>query len=293
MDGRTELWEALLLGAVQGAAEWLPISSEGVLTLIQIHFLQKPLAESVAFAIWLHLGTLLAAVFYFRRELVQLIRALPRWALPAPAPTTAPARARRGQLPDDERRLLDFLGLATLVTGLVGAPLLTVSLSLDLLSRWGTVIIGVLLIATGLIQLVAPRGRLGERTAQQLNVRDALWAGLAQGLAALPGLSRSGLTISVLLLRGFRETEALRVSFLMSIPVTFAAQFLLKLLDWLRSSSEEPLISTGALTGAVGVLSAALVGWLTISALMGLARRLPFWAFAVGLGALSVLAALL
>lgn len=276
-----EIWEALVLGAVQGAAEWLPISSEGVLTLLQLHALQKPLAESVAFAIWLHLGTLLAAVGYFRRELLQLIRVLPRWI----------SLRRRDRLSVIDRKLLDFLGIATVLTGLVGAPLLALSLSLDVLHRWGTAMIGALLIGTGLIQLAAPRLGLGERTAQQLSVRDALWVGLAQGLAALPGLSRSGLTISALLLRGFRETEALRLSFLMSIPVIFAAQFLLKLLELLRSNGE-PLVNTGALPGAVGVLSAALVGWLTISALMGLARRLPLWAFAVGLGVLSVLAAL-
>lgn len=276
-----EIREALLLGAVQGAAEWLPISSEGVLTLLQLHVLQKPLAESVAFAIWLHLGTLLAAVGYFRRELLQFLRVLPRWISPR----------RRDRMSVIDRKLLDFLGIATALTGLVGAPLLALSLSLDVLNRWGTVMIGALLIGTGLIQLAAPRLRLGERTTQQLSVRDALWVGLAQGFAALPGLSRSGLTISVLLLRGFRETEALRLSFLMSIPVIFAAQFLLKLWEFLRSNGE-PLMSTGALAGAVGVLSAALVGWLTISALLTLARRLPFGAFAIGLGVLSVLAAL-
>ena len=279
-----EIWEALLLGAVQGAAEWLPISSEGVLTLIQLHVLQRPLAESVAFAIWLHLGTLLAAVGYFRRELLQLTKALPRWILPA----------HRGDLSDTDRKLLDFLGVATVLTGLVGAPLLALSLSLDPLSRWGTALIGALLIGTGLIQLIAPRRKLGGRTVLGLSVRDALWAGLAQGLAALPGLSRSGLTISILLLRGFRETEALRLSFFMSIPVIFAAQFLLKLLELFRASTAgTPLLSAGALAGAAGVLSAALVGWLTISALMGLARRLPFWAFAIGLGVFSLIAALL
>jgi undecaprenyl-diphosphatase len=275
--------EALILGVVQGATEWLPISSEGVLTLIQIHLLQRPLAESVAFAIWLHLGTLLAAVAYFQREISKLLSALPRWITPR----------GRVRLPEEDKRLLDFLGIATLVTGLVGAPLLALSLSLDVLSRWGTVIIGLLLIGTGLIQLIAPRFGLGTRTLRQLMARDAAWVGLAQGLAALPGLSRSGLTISTLLLRGLRETDALRLSFLMSIPVIFAAQFLLKLLEMLRSAEGESLLSVGVLAGGIGLLSAALVGWLTISALMTLAHRLPFWAFAIALGTLGLLAALL
>jgi len=277
------LIEALILGAVQGVTEWLPISSEGVLTLIQIYLLERPLAQSVTFAIWLHLGTLLAAVAYFQGEILRLISAFPSWITPR----------RRVRLLEEERRLLDFLAVATLTAGVVGAPLLALSLSLEILSRWGNLMIGILLVVTGLIQLAAPRIGLGMRTLRQLMARDAAWAGLAQGLAALPGLSRSGLTISALLLCGFRETDALRLSFLMSIPVIFAAQFLLKLLEMLRSAEGEHLMGAGALAGGIGLLSAALVGWLTISVLMALARRLPLWAFALGLGLLSVAAAFL
>jgi undecaprenyl-diphosphatase len=264
--------EALILGVVQGVAEWLPVSSEGVLTLIQLEFFGRTLASSISVAVWLHLGTLLAAALYFRRELVQLGRALPDWLL------------RRPDLPEADRRLLDFLFLATIVTGVVGAPLLALSLSLDLLSHWGTAVIGVLLIGTGLIQLVAPR--FGRRTIEHLGGKDAGIVGLAQGLAALPGLSRSGLTIAALLLRGYRETEALRISFLMSIPVIFAVQFLLKLLELLKAPDEG--IASAWAAAVVGVASAAVVGWLTISALINLAQSLPFWAFAIGLGVLSV-----
>ena len=269
--------EALILGVVQGVAEWLPISSEGVLTLIQLQFFGRSLASSISVAVWLHLGTLLAAVLYFRRELWRLWRAFPDWAL------------RRSGVPEVDRRLLNFLLISTIVTGLVGAPLLALSLSLNLLSRWGTAVIGTLLIGTGLIQLVAPR--FGQRTLEHLDGKDAGTVGFMQGLAALPGLSRSGLTIATLLLRGYEETEALRISFLMSIPVIFGAQFLMEFLRLLTTPDEGIALSWPV--AAVGVASSALVGWLTISALIRLARRLPFWAFAMGLGVLSIAAAFL
>jgi len=269
-----DLIEALVLGAIQGATEWLPISSEGVLTLIQLQLGGQPFGTAISFAIWLHLGTLLAAVIYFRRELGRLIRTLPDWAL------------HRERVDPLDRGLLDFLLLSTLVTGLVGGPLLIFSLRVELFSRLATALIGVLLIITGLIQRAAPKS--GRRTVAHLSRRDAGLVGLMQGLAALPGLSRSGLTIATLLLRGYEETEALKISFLMSIPVIFGAQFLLKLLEF---SGEGPGFGWSLALG--GVVSSALVGWLTIAALMEAARRLPFWAFAAGLGLLSLIAALI
>ncbi len=265
-----QILEGLILGAVQGATEWLPISSEGALVLIQLHFFQRPPGESISFAVWLHLGTLLASVVYFRGELSHLLRSLPSWAF------------RREQLAVTERKFLDFLALSTITTGLVGAPLLLLSLDIGIYTALATALIGILLIITGLIQWHAPR--LGQYTMAHLSGQDALLVGLMQGLSALPGLSRSGLTISALLLRGYQETEALRISFIMSIPVILGAQVLLELrsallFDWAASLA--------------GLGSALIVGWLTIAALMRLARQLPFWAFAIALGLLSLVAALL
>lgn len=270
-----DLIAALILGAVQGATEWLPISSEGVLTLIQLHLWGRPFGTAISFAIWLHLGTLIAAIVYFRHELLRLLASLRDWVL------------RRPQLAPIERGFLSYLLIATLITALVGAPLLALSLQAQLISVLATVLIGTLLIITGLIQRYAPR--LGRRTLAHLSWRDAVWVGLAQGLAAMPGLSRSGLTIAALLLRGYEETAALRISFIMSIPVIFGAQFLLELLALADATGEA---SVGWHAALAGVFSAAIVGWLTIAALMRLALRLPFWAFAIALGALSLIAAL-
>ena len=281
MDER--LGQALLLGAVQGVTEWLPISSEGVLTLLQLHLFGKGVAESIAYALWLHLGTLLAVVAYFRRELVALLRALPRWA------------RRRAACPPRERALLDFLALSTLATGAVGAPLLTLSLRVELWGAAATALIGLLLIATGLLQRAAPRagkaGKAGRRALEEVTIWDAGIVGALQGLAALPGVSRSGVTIAGLLLRGFSETDALRLSFLMSLPVIAGAQVVVELLKLVRLGPEGARALWGA-EALLGLGASAALGWLTIAALMRLARRWPFWAVAVALGVLSLASAL-
>lgn len=262
--------EGLLLGAVQGITEWLPISSEGVITLIQLQLFGRSAAESISYALWLHVGTLLASVVYFRREVLHLFKCLPRWL------------SQRESLEPRDHKFIDFLLLSTLVTGLVGAPLLLISLQVGIYTTVATALIGLLLIATGLLQLHAPR--FGQRTITHLNWRDAGLLGIVQGLSVLPGISRSGFTISALLMRGYQEAEALKISFIMSIPVVLGAQILLELGGALTFDGSAAL---------AGVVASAIVGWLMLDALMRLARRLPFWAFAIGLGLLSLVAALI
>jgi len=265
-----ETLQMLILGAVQGVAEWLPVSSEGLLTLVQLHVFGISFETSLGTALWLHLGTLLAAVIYFRREVAHIVGQLPKWAV------------RHRDLSAHDRQLMDFLAIATVATGLLGLPLLAVSFQADLVMRAATALIGALLVLTGVLQRLARP--FGTRRSHDAGVADAVLTGLMQGLAVLPGISRSGFTVAALLFRRFDETEALRLSFLMSIPVIAGAQVLVELggfvdLDW-----------PSALAGTAASM---LVGWGTIAGLIRVARTLPFWAVAVGLGGLSLIAALL
>ena len=266
--------EALILGAVQGLTEWLPISSEGVLTLIKTEVFGGDFQEAITFAIALHFGTLIAAAFYFRKELLHLIPLIPTWLF------------RRNEMEESDRKIADFLFIATLITGVVGTPLLLFSLQIDIPASLTTALIGILLIGTGLFQILA--SSLGVRDATDLKPVDGIVVGFAQGLASMPGLSRSGLTVTTLLLRGFKETEAIRLSFLMSIPVIFGAQILLQLVE-LRNDAIQ--VAWGEVL--VGMVAAALIGWLTIAGLVRIARKLPFWAFAILLGMISLITALL
>lgn len=262
--------QMLVLGAVQGVAEWLPVSSEGLLTLVQLHAFGESFETSLGTALWLHLGTLLAAIVYFRRDLIHIVARIPKWAV------------RRRELTDDDRRLMDFLAIATIATGILGLPLLAVSFQADLVMRAATGLIGALLILTGALQRVARP--FGTRRSHEAGIGDAILTGLMQGLAVLPGISRSGFTVAALLFRRFEETEALRLSFLMSIPVIAGAQVLVELGGF---------VQLDPLAALVGTAASMLVGWGTIAGLIRVARTLPFWAIAVGLGMLSLIAALL
>jgi undecaprenyl-diphosphatase len=142
-----------------------------------------------------------------------------------------------------------------------------------------TVLVGAMLIITGIV-LRAAKGKIGERTADDLADGDAVVLGLVQGLAALPGISRSGMTVSALLMDRVDADEALRLSFLMSIPVTIAV-VLYEVVVW-------DLASIGMVPIVVGVLASFVFGYLTIDGLMALSRRIDWSIFCVVFGAVAV-----
>jgi undecaprenyl-diphosphatase len=257
------LWLAIVVGVLQGIFEWLPISSEGniALYLSVVEGLDPALATG--FGLFLHAGTAVAATVYYRGELADLLGRLPAWR-----PRQASA------LPD-----LTFLGAATLASGVVGitAYLTLKSLFSALAGGAFVALIGLLLVATGVLQRVAA-ARLGDRVDPTLP--DALLVGVLQGLAILPGVSRSGTTVSALLVRGYDAEASFRLSFLLSIPASLGAGLLVVLDDGL------PELSVGA--ALVSLAVAAVVGYLTIDALLRVVRRVPFWGVCVGLGTLAV-----
>ena len=264
-----DLTDALILGAVQGITEWLPVSSEGMTSLLMVNFLGKSLSEAVPLAVWLHLGTVLAAALFLREDLKALLSGLSR-------------SLRQKDFSSREGRILVFLGVSTFLTGLFGAPILFFSLGeLDLRGEAATAFIGILLIGTGLVQRATGSGT---RRASEIGLADGLWAGFFQAFSALPGFSRSGLTVSALLFRRFDSEVALRLSFLMSIPAVLGANVGLGLL---REGVE---LSAGALAG---VGAAFVLGYLTLGVLFKVGREFPFWKFCVGFGLLGLLPLLL
>lgn len=256
------LWLALVVGVLQGIFEWLPISSEGNVALYLAVVEGLDPAAATAFALFLHAGTAVAATAYYRGELASLLDDLPRWRPQC-----------RERFPD-----LTFLAVATLVSGMVGIAAYATLVQLFTVLAGGAFVtlVGVLLIATGVVQRVAA-ARLGTR--EDPGLPDALLVGVLQGLAILPGVSRSGTTVSALLLRGYDAEAAFRLSFLLSIPAAAGAG-LLVLLDG---------VSTVPLDAALVALAAsAVVGYLTIDVLLRIVCRVAFWAVCVGLGILAV-----
>lgn len=257
---------ALLVGLVQGVFEWLPVSSEGSVALVLAVVGNATPDAAVRFALFLHGGTAVAAAIFYRGEIAALLRRLPTW--------------RPGRAFDAERADLTFLVVATLASGAVGAVayLALEGVASELSGGAFVAVIGALLVGTGLVQRTADARAVQQRRLP--DTLDALLVGALQGLALLPGVSRSGTTVSALLLRGHEGEAALRLSFLLSIPAAAGAGLLVLVDEGL------PAISPGAAVLALAV--SAVVGYLTVDALVRLVERVAFWGVCVGFGLLAV-----
>jgi len=247
--------EAIVFGALQGVLEWLPVSSEGNLALVMVAWLGLSPAETLRTAVLLHFGTGVAAIAYYRVEVVRIALGVD----------------------EGYRRLRLLLAAITLLTGAVGLP---VYLLLNISLAQGEALLaltGLALVATGLMQ--RGRGAAGRRGSGELSWAEALGLGVVQGLSIIPGLSRSGVTTTLLLMRGYSPSESLRVSFLMSIPASFAASLGLMLI-------EDVAVTQASL---ISVSVAALTGFVALGALIKVAERVSFWKICVGLGAVTLL----
>lgn len=252
---------ALVLGVVQGFGEFLPISSSGHLRLIQDKFM-LPETFGLAFDVWLHIGTLLAVVMYFRLDLLHMASAIF---------TRSPER-------QDDRRLLFLIVVATIPTGLIGL------LGGDWFENVPTLYIGIALVITAF--LLSAADRLSSRSidsAGRLGYAHAVLLGVAQGLAIMPGISRSGATMAAGLGLGLDREQAARFSFLMSIPVILLASF--------KEGYEvvvlnEPIPGTAALI--VGFIASTLTGYIAIAGLMRFLKSNSFTVFAIYTAILGV-----
>lgn len=264
--------QAVVLGMVQGATEFLPISSSGHLVIVPalLHwnpaFLSGP--GGLAFDVFLHLGTLVAAAIYFRAEV---------WKLTSGFISTIVNRS----LEDPFGRLAWVIALATLPAAAAAAALeeFVEAMFQSALAAGG------LLIVTGFVLLGAERVASRwepDRHLVELRWRDGLAVGLAQVLALAPGISRSGVTISAGVVRGVRRRAAARFSFLMSIPIIAGAS-LKKGLDVYRLG----ITTEHGLIVLAGGISAAIVGYLSIRYLLGYLERgrldvFAYYCWAVG-----------
>ena len=268
---------AIVLGLVQGLSEFLPISSSGHLILVPWLFGWNDFsgyegAESVkkAFDVSLHIGTLIAVVAYFRRELVVYVREGLRLVVRRERPVTV------------EGRIAWLLVLATVPAALVGA-LFEDWIDEELGKPW---IIGVSSIAFALLLWWADQQR-GSRPLDDLRARDALKVGAAQALALNPGTSRSGITITAARWTGFDRDSAARLSFLMSIPV-IAGAVVFKMGSLAVDGIPEGLVGPMV----VGIITSAIAGWFAVWGTLRLLRTqtfLPFVIYRVLLG-IAVLA---
>lgn len=247
-------FQALVLGLIQGLTEFLPISSSAHLALAPWFFgWQDP---GLAFDVALHFGTLVAVLWYFRKEWADLIRAV-----------ISIIRKRRVDTVEEKRVV--FLILAT-IPGAIGGLVLEEKAETVFRAQALT---ATTLIVMGIILWAADRFARMDRELSTMRWLDALLIGLAQVVALVPGVSRSGSTMSTGRLLGFTRQSAAVFSFLMSMPI-IAAAIVLKVPEVLRESGiTTPLV--------VGVLAAGVSSWLAIAILLRYVARHSYGVFAL------------
>lgn len=246
------LLEAIVLGVVQALAEFLPISSSGHLILVPWLIGWQP--HGLTFDLALHLGTSIALLGYFWRDWYRLIRTV-LLGLVVPAARLLP-----------EWKLAWLILLGCLPAGIVGV------LFEDMIETAfrDPARIAVLLMVFGLVLLAADRLGRKNRGLTSISLADALVIGCAQVLALMPGVSRSGITLTAGLFRGLERAAAARFSFLLSAPITIAAA-----LYKLRHLFREPPAASDLFAFAVGVVVAAIVGAFAIGLLLRYLQRQP------------------
>lgn len=273
-----EFLSSIFLGLVQGVAEFLPISSSGHLSLFQ-QFFGLVSDESMFFDVLLHLGTLIAVFVYYWKDILGLILA----AVDLVACLFSKRRRRqRKRIPPDGRLVLMIL---------VGTLPLFVILPLKdkIESLYGsTLFVGFALIVTGCLLFFSDRiarGKKGPRTASYL---DALLVGVGQAVAVAPGISRSGASISVGMMRGLHRRFAVRFSFLLSIPAVLGANILS-----IGEAVQEGIDTSLLPAYIVGTIVAAVSGYFAIRLVNILANKGKFGSFAYycwGIGLAAIVA---
>ena len=233
------VWQAIILGAVQGVTEFLPISSSAHLVLIP-WFLDWDY-QGLAFDVALHFGTLLAVLAFFWREWLELLSGFLSWLA-----------GKRKWAENREAKLFVFLAAAT-VPGALAGWLIAVTLFIFALVLWQ-----------------ADRKGRNEIHTREVSFWQSFFIGCFQALAILPGVSRSGATITAGLFLGLRKESAAKFSFLLATPIIFGAA-LVKAPEFLAAGFNWPLLA--------GILSAAGAGFLAIWFLMKLVQKRSYSVF--------------
>ncbi len=268
------IYQAIILGIVQGFSEFLPISSSGHLLLVPWFAGWQELDPSIkkSFDVALHLGTLVAVVGYFWRDVSTYVVEGTKLVFVRKVP------------PTPEGKLAWLFVLATLPAAAVGAVFED---QID--NRLGTpIMIGISLIAFGVLLAIADR-TLGRRKVEEFRAKDALLVGAAQALALNPGTSRSGITMTAGRFLGFGREAAVRISFVMSIPVIFGAvvfKFGGLVADGIPDGLIVPLI--------VGIITSCLAGLLAVWGTLKIVRThsfMPFVIYRITLGVVVLVVA--
>jgi undecaprenyl-diphosphatase len=255
---------AVILGAVQGISEWLPVSSKTQVLFASTFLFSLPLAVAYAFGLFMEIGSLGSAIAYFRRDI---------WSL------------------FGDRKLLAYLLVVTTLTAIVGVPLYYITDKVLSSNPYNVgipmILLGLVLIGTGFyIRYSRTKPRLVAGL-EEMRLKNYIIVGIAQGIAALPGVSRSGMTVSTMLLMGVKPEQAFRLSYLAYIPASLGAFFVTLLLS---KSQVDAAIQTVEPTGVIiAILAAAIIGIFVISWLLKFAKTNKIYLVDFVLGAIALI----
>lgn len=262
--------ESAFLGIIQGITEWLPISSEGFLVFLKINLLKEniDLIVLINYALFLHLGTFLSALIYFRKELIRLFGIFLNY----------------GKATQENKKLINFYIIATFISGIVALAIIRIldfSQSYIIQGSKGiTFLIGLALLITAFLQI--KRKSTGIREEKNLKLSDGIFLGFLQGFSIIPGISRSGITISGLLLRKINDSVSLRLSFIMSLPVILIGNLFLNLDKFILSFNN-----------FIGLLFSFVFGILTIHIFLKFSKKINFTWFVLFFAVIVLFSALI
>ncbi|WP_299521764.1 undecaprenyl-diphosphatase UppP [uncultured Methanobrevibacter sp.] len=250
-----DIIQAIIIGIVQGLTEFLPVSSSAHLI-----FAQNVLGveSSLAFDVFLHLGSLIAVLWFFRADIIRMIQA---WLLSIG--DIAQHRFKEGFYSDPYKRLAWYVIIATIPVGLVGVLFES---QVEALFAGALYVPAFFLFVTGTILYLSQRMNSGRVDLSNITVKEALFMGLGQACAILPGLSRSGTTIAAGLVIGLDKEFAAKFSFILSIPAILGA-FVVQLKDI------GTIADFNVLAVLLGFLAALISGYLAIKWLIDLIQK--------------------
>lgn len=282
------LLQAVLMGLIQGLTEFLPVSSSGHLALFKILF-GIDTETGILFDVLLHVGTLIAIFAVYYKDIWKLIvegcgilrDAFVNFVLFFKNKVKKEHEPYRRIVSNGYRKFVLLILVSTIPTGVIGvAAKDVVEMAADIL-----IIPGICLIITAILLLIADHTKGGDKLPKSVTYTNAFGIGIAQGVATLPGLSRSGTTIAACFLSGFNRNFAVKYSFLMSIPAILGA-LVFEVAD----------IAGTAVSGMeigyylVGMLIAAVVGYICIKTMLVVVRKKKFTGFAIYCLVVGVLA---
>ncbi|MDE1810594.1 MAG: undecaprenyl-diphosphatase [Candidatus Micrarchaeota archaeon] len=268
----------VVLGIVQGISEWLPISSKTQIIIVSEALLKLNFSQAYAFGLFMEIGTISAAIIYFRKELWSLIKVI---------------IGRGNKL---EWMLFKYVLVSMVFTGIIGAPLYLVVDSITGSYNVGIpmVLVGAVLIIDAIVIKYARKREAipgNRKKLEQMGLKDYAVVGIAQGIAALPGVSRSGMTTSTLLLLNVDTSEAFRLSFIDMIFATSSAVALTLVAS--RASISSSIALVGGSGIAISIIIATIISLFLIDFLLKIARKSSIIYLTAGLGVIAILGGIL